>query len=110
MSKSAIRLLTLAICATSLVMVPTVEPAKAASSSSKKHTSSISKKHKRHVQRAPGFGGAWGGTWYARQAPVARPPSGPVCPGIGRSFDCKVWPPPFDEDPDRKASGTDAGG
>jgi hypothetical protein len=100
MSKSAIRLLTLAICATSLVVVPTVEPAKAASS--------ISKKHKRHVQRAPGFRG----TWYAGQAwpvPVTRP-SGPVCPGIGRSFDCKVWPPPFDEDPDRKASGSDAGG
>jgi hypothetical protein len=103
MSKSAIRLLTLAVCATSLVMVPMVEPAKAASS--------ISKKHKRHVhvQRAPGFAGAWGGTWYAGQAPVARP-SGSVCPGMGRSFDCKVWPPPFDEDPDRKVSGSDAGG
>ena len=105
MGKSAIRLLILAVCATSLVMVPTVDPAKAASSSSKKH-----KRHV-HVQRTPGFGGALGSTWYAGQAPapVARP-SGPVCPGIGRSFDCKVWPPPFDEDPDRKVSGSDAGG
>jgi hypothetical protein len=102
MSKSAIRFFTLAICATSLVLVPMVDPAKAISSSSKKH-----KRHV-HAQRAPGFGGAWGGNWYAGQ-PVARPP-GPVCPGVGRSFDCKVWPPPFDEDPDRKTSGTDAGG
>jgi hypothetical protein len=97
MSKSAIRFLTLAICATSLVIVPMVEPAKAASHSSKKH--------RRHVQLGPRIGGYW----YAGQLPVARP-SGPVCPGIGRSFDCKVWPPPFDEDPDRKASGADAGG
>jgi hypothetical protein len=98
MSKSAIRFFTLAICATSLVMVPMVDPAKAASTSSKKH--------KRHVQWSPGYSGPW----YAGQAlPVARSP-GPVCPGIGRSFDCKVWPPPFDEDPDRKTSGSDAGG
>jgi hypothetical protein len=30
--------------------------------------------------------------------------SGDVCPGIGRSFDCKIWPPPFEDDPDRKTS------
>ena len=103
MSKSAIRLLTLAICATSLVVVPVAEPAKAESSSSKKH-----KRHVQgHVQRSPGFDGYW----YAGQAwPVTRPTPGPVCPGSGRSFDCKVWPPPFDEDPDRKTSGSDAGG
>jgi len=98
MSKSAIRVLTLAICATSLMLVPPVEPAQAASHSSKKH--------KRYVQPSPG----WHGYSYAGQAwPVARP-SGSVCPGVGRSFECKVWPPPFDEDPDRKTSGSDAGG
>ncbi len=102
MSKSAIRLFTLVICSASLAMAPVADPAKAASTSSKKHKRQV------HVQRAPGFGGAWGGNWYAGQ-PVVRPP-GPACPGTGRSFDCKVWPPPFDEDPDRKASGSDAGG
>jgi len=30
------------------------------------------------------------------------------CPGMGRSLDCKVWPPPFDEDHDRKIG--DGGG
>jgi hypothetical protein len=97
MSKFAIRLLTLAVCATALALVPTVTPAKAETSSSK-HL----KKHKKH--KHPGFSHRWsaGQPWA-----VAKPPSsaGPVCPGIGRSFDCRVWPPPFDEDPDRKVSG-----
>ena len=98
MSKSAIRILTLAICATSLVLVPTIEPAQAASHGSKKH--------KRYIQQSPGFRGY---SYVGQAWPVTRP-SGPACPGTGRSFDCKVWPPPFDEDPDRKASGSDAGG
>lgn len=101
MSKFAIRLLTLAVCATALVVVPTVTPAKAETSSSK-HI----KKHKRKIQRSSGFGDPWsaGQAW-----PVARPPSraGWACPGSGRSFECRTWPPPMDEDPDRKASGTD---
>ena len=46
MSKFAIRLLTLAISATALVLVPTVTPAKAETSSSRHF-----KKHKK--QRAP---------------------------------------------------------
>ena len=97
MSKFAIRLLTLAVCATALAVVPMVTPAKAETSSSK-HL----KKHKR--QKGHGFGHPWS----ANQSwPVTRPPSqsGPVCPGSGRSFDCRVWPPPFDEDPDRKVPG-----
>ncbi len=101
MSKFAIRLLTLAIYATPLVVVPMVTPAKAATSSSK-HI----KKHKKKIQKSHGFGEPWsaGQAW-----PVTRPPSraGGVCPGIARSFECGTWPPPFDEDPDRKASGTD---
>lgn len=101
MSKFAIRLLTLAIYATALVVVPMVTPAKAATSSSK-HI----KKHKKKIQKSPGFGEPWsaGQAW-----PGNRPSSraGGVCPGIARSFECRTWPPPFDEDPDRKASGTD---
>ncbi len=98
MSKFAIRLLTLAVCATALVVVPTVTPAKAETSSGK-HI----KKHKRKIQRSPGFGDPWsaGQAW-----PVARPRSqaGGACRGIARSVDCGTWPPPFDEDPDRKLS------
>jgi hypothetical protein len=93
--------LTLAVCATALVLVPVVTPAKAETSSSK-HI----KKHKRKIQRSPGFGEPWsaGQAW-----PVARPPSpaGGDCPGSGRSFECKTWPPPMDEDPDRRNSGPD---
>ena len=98
MSKFAIRLFTLAIYTTALVVVPMVIPAKAETSSTK-HI----KKHKR-IYRSPGYSDPWsaGQAW-----PVTRPysRSGEVCPGMGRSFDCKIWPPPFDEDPDRKVSG-----
>jgi hypothetical protein len=92
-SKFAIRLSTLAIYATASVMVLMVAPADAASG----------KKHQH--QRSTGVNNHWytGQVWS-----VTRPP-GPVCPGLARSFDCKVWPPPFDEDPDRKVSGTDGG-
>ena len=102
MSKFATRLLMLAICATALAAVPTVTPAKAAASSSK-HI----KKHRRNVQRVPGFGEPWS----ARQAwPNYQPwPDGRSISQGGRTcfrgIDCAKWPPPIDEDPDRKVSG-----
>jgi hypothetical protein len=103
MSKFPISLLTLAMYGTALGAVPVVTPAKAETNSSKQI-----KKHPKKIQRTPGLSDPWsaGQAW-----PVARPPgeAGGVCPGNGRSFDCRVWPPPFDEDPDRKASGTDGG-
>ena len=98
MSKFAIRLLTLAMCATALAVVPMVTPAKAETSSSKQI-----KKHKKSVQRSPGFSNPWS----AGQAPsVIRPPirAGQACPGLGRGYECRTWPPPMDEDPDRKVS------
>jgi hypothetical protein len=85
MSKSAIRLLTLATMASVMV----VAPAKA--DSAKKH---------RHVQRSVVLG-------YPGPSLVTMP-SGPNCPGLARSIDCKTWPP-YGEDPDRKASGSDGG-
>jgi hypothetical protein len=101
MSKFAIRLLTLALCTTALVVVPMAPPAKAETGSSR-HI----KKHKTH--KSPGFRDPWsaGQAW-----PVTRPSSqaGPVCPGIARSFECKIWPPPMDDDPDRKHSSSDGG-
>jgi hypothetical protein len=93
MSNFAIRLSTLAVYATVSAMVLMIAPADAASG----------KKHK-HQWRT-----GINNHWYTGQVwPVMRP-SGPVCPGLARSFDCKVWPPPFDEDPDRKVSGIDGG-
>ena len=86
MSKSAIQLLILAIAASAMVAPATAEAAK---------------KH-RHIQRSlvlddPG------------KASLVTMPSGPNCPGLARSIDCKTWPP-YGEDPDRKASGSDGGG
>jgi hypothetical protein len=81
MSKFAIGLLTLAMYAASLPVIAMITPAQAAT-----------KKHWR--PREP---------WYVGQAQAFVPPyTGPVCPGIARGIDCKVWPPPIDEDPDRK--------
>jgi hypothetical protein len=100
MSKFAIRLLTLATYAVALVIVAAVTAAKATTSSSKLI------KHKKH--RGPGFSDARsvGQAW-----PVTRPTgqAGAICPGNARSIDCQMWPPPFDDDPDRKASSSDGG-
>ena len=95
MSKLAVRLSKLAICATALLLVSTVTQAEAATSSGH------AKKHKKHWRSGflnPRFAGE------ARR--LMGPPiqTGTVCPGIGRSFDCKIWPPPYEEDPDRKTS------
>lgn len=103
MSKFAIRLLTLAMYATAPVVVPMVTPANAETSSSR-HL----KKHQKKIQKRHRFSDPWsaGQAW-----PVTRPSSQPgeVCPGIARSFECKTWPPPMYDDPDRKVSGADGG-
>jgi hypothetical protein len=93
MSKFAIRLLTLAVYATTPAVVPMVTTAKA-ETSSRKHL----KKHKK--QKSPGIGDP-------RSAGQAWPVSGPssqadVCPGVARGIDCKTWPPPMYDDPDRR--------
>ena len=102
MSKFAIRLLALAICATMLGVVPMVTGAVAETNKSKQI-----KKHKKVILRSPGFS-------YPRSAgqawPVTRPSSqADVCPGIARGIDCKRWPPPMEDDPDRKHSSSDGG-
>jgi hypothetical protein len=98
MGKFATRLLTLAMYTTALAMAPMATPVEAATGSDKPM------KHRKKIQRSPGVGDSWS----AGQArPVTRPyyGTGEVCPGMGRSFDCKIWPPPYDEDPDRKVPG-----
>jgi hypothetical protein len=100
--------LTLAICTTALAVVPVTTPAEAATGS--KH---INKRHAqtRHVQRS--FGNlvqrrrAQESFGFSDPRPAGR--AVPSCPGNGRSFECSTWPPPIDEDPDRKTGGTDGG-
>jgi hypothetical protein len=92
-SRFAKRLLTLlAMCAMALAVIPMITPAKAETSSSK-----YIKKHKR-IGQAPVIRGPWrpGRAWPNSQI------SGVTC---FRGIDCAKWPPPIDEDPDRKVSG-----
>jgi hypothetical protein len=94
MSKPAIRLLTLALCTTALALAPTVTPAKAATSSSG-HVHKHKKHWRAHVSEP----------WYVGQAQPFVPPysqAGPICPGISRGIDCRIFPPPIDVDPDRR--------
>ena len=97
MRPTATRLLTLAICAAAVLVIAVVTADQAAASS--RHV------RKHHKPINPG----WSDRWAPREIrPVApRYAPGPACPGIGRGIDCKVWPPPMDEDPDRKQSGAD---
>jgi hypothetical protein len=98
---SGIRLLTLAVGATAIVSVVATSGAEASGRHVKKHhhrmnldwTNSRDSGDARPAapQRAWGFGGD------------------DVCPGLARSFDCKIWPPPMYDDPDRKKSGSDGG-
>jgi hypothetical protein len=94
MSKLAIRLSTLAICTAALALAPTVTPAEAATQGHvKKHA-----KHWRAQHYRPRFAGEAGPIMGAPIQP------GPICPQVGHSFDCKIWPPPFEDDPDRKVT------
>ena len=92
------RLLPLAVGA--MVCVVAASGAEASSRHIKKH----------HQRMGHHYGASYGFNDVGRIAPVAPSTRRSVCPGMGRSFDCAVWPPPFDEDPDRKVSGSDGGG
>jgi hypothetical protein len=101
----AIRVLTLAIYATAAV-VPVIT---ATDSEAGSHHGHVRKHHRMsHAPVNRGFTNSWAGREFRPAAP-AWGATVDVCPGSGRSFECKVWPPPFDQDPDRKASGADGG-
>jgi hypothetical protein len=85
MSKSATRLLTLAIYATAVVMVPLVTSVKAATNSS------AEEKVKKKIQTSPGGGD-----------PRSAGRASAIC---SRGIDCERWPPSIYDDPDRKAGG-----
>src|SRR5579871_3053142 len=97
MRRYAIRLLTLALCAAVVAAVPVIgaSPSEAGS------------RHVRKPHRPARLG------WNDSVAPVQRAAPqqwngpGEVCPGNARAIDCKIWPPPIYDDPDRKQSGTD---
>ena len=95
MSRLAIRLSMPAVCASALLVLPFFTPAEAAS----RHVHA--KKQAMHWRHTAAR--LW---YYGQQRPFVAPyaQSGDVCPGIGRSFDCKIWPPPIEDDPDRKTS------
>ncbi|WP_298261881.1 hypothetical protein [Bradyrhizobium sp.] len=97
MGKFAIRVLTLAIGAAAVAAIPAITPAAAKAS---RHV------HHMHMKKHGWYGTyPYRGAWVGPPAqPMARSSSDWVCPGISRSFDCKVWPPPFEDDPDRKVS------
>ena len=99
---SAIRLSMLSVCA--VVLAPLVTATE--SDASGRHAGKTHHRMGHHQRTGIGFNDFAG----MRAAPAARPVTVDVCPGSGRSFDCKQWPPPFDQDPDRKASGADGGG
>jgi hypothetical protein len=102
MSKFAIGLLTLAMYATSLPVIAMITPAQAETSNSR-HI----QKHRKHWQPRVSE------PWYVGQAQAFVPPysqAGPICPGNARGIDCKVFPPPIDEDPDRRKGPGGGGG
>jgi hypothetical protein len=91
MRPSTIRLLTLAICATAVVPEVAVTDAQASSRHIQKH----------YVRQSLGFRNSWA-AGEVRTAARLNPPGGDVCRGSARSFDCRTWPPPIGDDPDRK--------
>lgn len=94
MNRLAIRLSILGICATAVVAVPVFASGEAQAAKRHEHV----KKHPRHWRHASQ-------PWFGEPRPYVAPSQpGWVCPGIGRSFECKIWPPPFEDDPDRKTS------
>jgi hypothetical protein len=93
------RLSMLALCATAAV-VPVIIATDVEASS--RH---LRKHHARTILHYPN---AWASGEIHPVAPQSS--SSWVCPGNARSFDCKIWPPPFEDDPDRKISGSDGGG
>ena len=95
MTKPAIRLSVLAIGAAALLTASA--PAQATENS--RHLHHHQMKHQRHWRHHDGHA-RYGYPGTRMVGPDSQP--GPVCPGIGRSFDCKIWPPPYADDPDRK--------
>lgn len=94
MRHSATQCLAVAACAAAVASVVTVPEADASGRHARMH---------RHHRTNIGFNDPHAG---AIATPVSR---GNVCPGNARAIDCTVWPPPINDDPDRKATSSDGG-
>ncbi len=102
MRRDVVRLLTLTLYGTALLIPAiTATDGEAATRHARKH----------HQRAQLGRSDSWKRASAAAVRPIAPAwnGSGDVCPGLARSFDCKIWPPPVYDDPDRKAAGGDAG-
>jgi hypothetical protein len=100
MRYAAIRLLMLGTC----VMAVAVAATESAASS--RHI----RKHQHRMNLGRDSTRTLRDSWAAGNVrPIAPPRAGPACPGSARAIDCTVWPPPIDEDPDRKATSSDGG-
>ncbi|HET7887135.1 MAG TPA: hypothetical protein VFL62_12980 [Bradyrhizobium sp.] len=99
MRYSKSRLLTLTVCAMAIAPFVTMSAAQTSGRHIRKHHHGI------NLVRSP-VRDSW-----AAAPSVAPPPAraGQACPGNARAVDCTVWPPPIDEDPDRKATSSDGG-
>ena len=98
--RHAIRLVTMAVCA---VAVPVI----AASESDASGGGRERQVRKHHQRPHLGWNNSLRRSWAADEIrPVAPSWSGggEVCAGNARGIDCKIWPPPIGDDPDRKAS------
>ena len=100
----ATRFLTLAFCATAVLVIPVTAASDGEAAS--RHL------RKSHQRTQPG----WTNSFRRSSASGEVQPSAPtfrargnVCPGSARAIDCSVWPPPYDDDPDRKATSSDGG-
>jgi hypothetical protein len=87
------RLLTLAVFAMSVIVIPVMTAGDGVASS--RH---LYKNHKRTSHRLTN---ALASEEFHPAAP-ARNFGGDVCPGNARGIDCRIWPPPIKDDPDRR--------
>ncbi len=101
MRPSTIPLLILAICATAVVPVDAAADVAASSRHIRKH---------HHQRTSLGWNNSLRRSWAAEQVRPNVPSwsqGSDVCPGNARGIDCKIWPPPVIDDPDRKGGSGD---
>jgi hypothetical protein len=99
MSKFARGLLTLVVYTTPLPVISIISTPAQAETISNKH---IKQQHRKNIQRSARVIDAWPASRQAWPVTGLYNQAGPVCPGIARGIDCRIWPPPISEDPDRK--------
>ncbi len=95
MRPSAIRFLILTICVTAVAPVVAAADVEASSRHVRKH----------HQQTRLGWNNSLRRSWAAQDIRRAAPSwsgGGDVCPGNARAIDCRIWPPPIIDDPDRR--------